>query len=641
MENAKRLFPVLILLAAFPCLLAAQKAPLDGGESATRVVKTGEGFELFQRITFPEVSGMLRYEVEIEQLAGDSFVPLERVQTESSEIEVSLKAGSYRYRVFAYNKMNLLDAQSDWQDFTVRAAVEPVAETYQPFYGLYYEMADPEGSITVRGRDLFPESEFAVVKQKGDFDWSGISLEGRKDVIVPARVSVGADHTTAVLDFARKQLKKGEYYIFVRNPGGLWTVLGGLRVAARKDADWTLSFGWSPMIAAFDYEKARYHEYSPFYGHEIDKQRLDRFNAKGAYLRLGWIPAKTTIGNFGLELNMLFLADREWAADSDDSSAGDRFWEMLTAGHLDVVYQKPDFFRKDLQLELRAGLGGGDDYVDRDNTGSDTGSEFPLFWNLGFSVQYFIWKNFYAEAGIDFLYATGPGYLMIHPVLGIGWQFGRWAEYKEVTNLLKQGEDPSVPVTGIPKNEITLSVGWAPVITLSDYTFTHTGTYWNGSSWVTHEEERTDLKTFNPAGAYLRAACLPYRWGNNKLGFEFAFFILDYYRRVKTENKAQRMVALMRGAQGNILYQRKLREDWQLNARLGAGIGHPYQEGDGVALTFNGGLSVQRFFVQGFYAEAGLDLIASSYVKTRWMLSPAIGIGWQFNRDAETGLRLK
>ncbi|MDR2182136.1 MAG: hypothetical protein LBN92_05590, partial [Treponema sp.] len=324
-----------------------------------------------------------------------------------------------------------------------------------------------------------------------------------------------------------------------------------------------------------------------------------------------------------------------WKADiDDDKSSVGRFSSMLNGGHIDVLCQRPDFFRKDLQLELRAGAGGGERYTDHDD---DMEGKIPLLLNFGFSLQYFIWKNWYAEAGIDFQYMTVVKNARIYPAIGMGWQFGRWAERKEVDRMLERGEDPSVPVTGIPENELTLSMGWSPVIRLSDYTTTRT--HWNEYGHYYEERKRSELERFNPAGAYLRAAYLPYRWGANKLGVEFSFFILDFpVRRTFDKNRA---LGLLRGAQFDVLYQRKLREEWQLNVRLGPGFGNPYLDETDVAFTFNTGFSVQRFFWRGLYAEAGLDLVASVYNRTRWVLNPAIGIGWQFNRDAETGLRLK
>jgi hypothetical protein len=620
MGTAKR-FLVVLAVVVFPYFLAAQ----DSGGSGSHVSKTDEGFLISQTISFPSVPNMLYYRVELEQIAGESLVPVDTIQTETNSVEVSLKAGLYRYRILAYNKMDLLDGVSDWREFEVLGAVEPAAETYQPFYGLYYEMSDTAGSVAVAGRDFFPESEFALVKQNTKFDWSDVNLEGRKDVIFPDHVTVSDDHNLAILSFNRKTLSPGEYLILIRNPGGLWTTLGQVRAGFRKDNDWTFSFGWSPMIAAFDREKARYYDYSAF----EDKPKLDLYNSRGAYIRFGWFPVKTRVGHFGLEANILFLADNNWVYKHDEPMIGEYF-TSISGGHLDIVYQNAPLAWRNWQVELRAGVGGGNEYDDTFEYEGDP----PLLLNFGLSVQYFIWKNLYAEAGMDFQYMTRVDHFMLRPAVGIGWQFGRWAEVVEVDRALKRGEDPSVPVTGIPKNEHTFSLGWSPMIPLFDYTYTD----WNGTEYA----EQADLAPFNPLGAYLRAGYLPHRWGDNKFGFEYALYILEHPNRDTYDEFKH--VDLLRYVQFGVLYQRRLPKDWQLNARFGIGIANPYDphaEDVEIPFALNFGLSVQRFLWKGLYAEAGLDFIVSYGRETHWIVNPGIGIGWQFNRDAETGLRLK
>jgi hypothetical protein len=622
----RRFFASLALAAVFPYFLAAQ----DSVESGTHVVKVDGEFLLAQTITFLPVPGMLYYNVEIEQFNGEVFVPLRTIRTELNQVEVALKAGSYRYRIFAYNRMNLLDGVSGWQEFQVLVAVEPIVEAYQPFYGLYYELADFPRSIIVRGRDFFPESEFALVRN-GTMDWSGVDLESRADVLFPDNVTVNDDRTAAALDFSLNKLRRGGYFVFTRNPGGLWTVLGQVRVGYRKNIDWTFSFGWSPMIAAFDRGKATYWDYDT----QEDKSHLDLFNPRGAYLRLGWFPVKTRIGNFGLELNAAFLADNYWVSGHDDPGVWEYFG-TISGGHLDIVYQKTLPSWKNWQFELRAGIGGGNPY---DDTYFDEFEDFPFLINAGFSTHYFIWKNLYAEAGIDFQHMPESNHFMILPALGMGWQFGRWAEVAEVDKALKRGEDPSVPVTDIPKDEITLSLGWSPMIPLFDYTYTD----WN---WVPGlglvEDKKADLQPFNPLGAYLRIAHLPHRWGDNKFGYEFTVYVLDHPNRETYDPPYNYLDIWRYGQQLGVLYQRRLPKDWQLNVRGGVGISNPYDphvdEVD-IPIGVNAGLSVQRFFRRGFYAEAGLDMVVSFGRKTHWMLNPGIGIGWQFNRDTETGFR--
>jgi hypothetical protein len=644
MAAVRRFLYSLVLIAVLPCFLSAQ----DDGESGTHVTKTDEGLELSQIIAFPAVPNTLYYEVEIEQLAGNVFVSVDTVRTESNSVELSLKAGSYRYRISSYNVMNLFEGRSNWQDFRVLPAEQPEAETYQPFYGFYYELADPSGSIVVTGQGFYEESEFALVENDGD--WSNINLDEHWGVLFPDQVTVSADHTRAEMSFIRKELKRGEYYIFIRNPGGLWTLLGQVRVGYRKNTDFTLSFGYSPMIALFDYTKAFKSEDSgwPSFIH-TEEEKLNRFNWRGAYVRFGWIPVKTRLGNFGFEANLEFLADKTWDASENE---GWNPFEFFSGGHFDLLYQK-EFFEK-WQLNVRIGAGGGEEYNEHDYSSGQTYEESyipSILLNFGVSAQYFIWKNLYAEAGINFQYMLGVEHFMIRPGIGLGWQFGRWSEYTEVTKAQRQGEDPSVPVTDIPKSEFILSLGWAPMIPVYGINYVekdHNASYSNPGS------DLTVLRPFNPLGAYFRAAYIPYRWGKNKLGVEWQLYILEHANRVEWTNEEDvfyRYLDIVSTSHIGILYQRALADPWQLSVRLGGGISNPYsiEEDDSssnnnnseveIPFSMGVGASVQYFFWHNLYAEAGLDFTMTFGRYTHSILRPTIGIGWQFNNNAETGLR--
>jgi hypothetical protein len=629
----QRFFAVLAFALVFPCFLAAQ----DSVESGSHVTKTAEGFRLSQTISFPPVPDALRYDVELEQRSGDQFVPFDTIQTETNSIDVSLRAGSYRYRIFSYNRMNLLDGMSDWQEFEVLAAVEPAMETYRPFYGLYYDMANPSGSLSVAGRDFFPDSEFALLRQEDiDYDWTNVNLEGRKDLIFPNNVTVNEDGTLAVLDFSRKSLRKGNYSIFARNPGGLWSVMGQVRVGFKNNTDYTLSFGFAPMIAAFDYDEETFHDEGE------EKPRLDFFNPQGAYLRFGGFPVKTKIGSFGLGTGVFFLFDNMWQNDQQNGYHDDDPWVFFTAIqslYVNLLYQKP-FAREGGLFELRAGAGLVSPYRNELNEMGEKIDVLVLFIEAGAGIQFFIWKNLYIAAGFDIGYTPlkdTSDRLMLWPNIGLGWQFGRWGEAAEVSAAVKRGEDPSVPVTETPKDEATFSLGWSPMIPFFDYNYTeieYTGPY------TYTETEYSDLDAFNPLGAYLRIAFLPHRRGDNKFGFEFAIYVLDHRNR-ETYDVPYNYIDLLRYVQFAALYQRRLPKDWQLNARLGAGISNPYDHDYVPPPALNLGLSFQRFFWRGFFAEAGFDFVVSFGEKTHWILNPGIGIGWQFNRDTETGLRPK
>ena len=638
METVKRRLLQCLLLFLFVTgtFLYAQ----NEGESNSYLVKTEDGLVIFQTIVFPSVPNTWFYEAEIEQREGTGFVPVQKLETKENQFDVSLKAGDYRYRITAFNKMGILEGRSDWQNFTVRPAVQPEADTYQPFYGLYFEVSETEGTITVTGSDFSSESEFALVNHKGKPDWSGKSLENQKKVIFPDKVEVNEDEV--ILSFGRKKIKTGNYDVLIRNPGGLWTVLGTVRAGNKNPVDWTFSAGYQPMFALFDIENA------------VDNniQTVDRFNPAGYYFRIGMIPLKTKFGNFGLEFHMNMLVNNrlkdEWANDSGSYS---RMFDPWESGTINILYQLVASER--WQHNARLGAGGGETYHSK-NSGDGNG-EVLIYFDLGYSAQYFIWKNLYAEAGIDLMYAhnfnMNHGHFMIRPSIGIGWQAGRWADWAEVAEGAARGEDYSVPVKDEPKPEFLLSLGWAPMIPLSG--IERFG--WDSTATPNAKLSSTEfIQPFNAGGANFRFAYIPYRWRKNKLGFEIEIGML-YHKNGKLIREYNPFDELMFG----LRYQRVLDDAWQLNVRAGMGLAsvYAYNKGmgeweyakNGTELGFKFGASAQYFFWRNLYVEGGIDLTlakthgypqhgVSNY--PRLYLKPGIAIGWQFSRDNETGLRL-
>jgi hypothetical protein len=81
-----------------------------------------------------------------------------------------------------------------------------------------------------------------------------------------------------------------------------------------------------------------------------------------------------------------------------------------------------------------------------------------------------------------------------------------------------------------------------------------------------------------------------------------------------------------------------------MNVRTGIGVSNAYDIKYGneyASFSVNAGVAAQYFFWKNLYAEAGLDFVFSLTKVTHSMLRPGLGIGWQFRRDNETGLRLK
>ncbi|MCL1928957.1 MAG: hypothetical protein FWG07_09235 [Treponema sp.] len=640
---------ILILLTGYSAF--AQ----DTEESTSYVTKTSEGFLIHQIIVFPAVSNTIRYEVEIEQQIGTGYVPVDRLETTENRFEVTLRAGNYRYRITAWNRMNLLEGRSEWQDFRVYPAVQPVLNTYQPFYGLYYEMEDTVGTLTVYGEDFFPESEFVLVHTAKNPDWSGITLEDHGRAFIPDKVTVNDNQAT--LHFGPGKLKKGTYDILARNPGGLWATLGEVKVGKKHQVDWTLSFGWAPTYALFDLDNAWYDKDDIFnYYEPVQYRELERFTPRSYYIRFGFIPVKTRFGNFGMEAQLDFIVDEfckyEWDRDPGGYS---QIFKAVRFGTINLLYQY--LLSERWQHNVRFGVGGGYSY--HGSQSDNAGDYLAIYYQLGYSAQYFFWKNLYAEAGIDLLlsHISKHNHFMIRPGIGIGWQAGRWAEWAEVAEGQRKGEDYSVPVSDRPRAEWLLSFGWSPMIPLAGY---------NRCGWVIDNSPNGTssydghemLGAFNPRGVNLRAAYIPLHWGDNKLGFEFEMSILDFPGRKKLDNTGG---LLFSEIVFGMRYQRVLNEDWQLNARAAFGMLPIYAfdtfPGDEMYYSdvinydfgFKFGVSAQYFFWKNAYVEGGLDF---GLVKTnrnhyrgvtddpRLSFRPSISIGWQFKRNTETGLKL-
>ena len=638
---------LLLMLALGTALFAQIPGDVQGDRSSSYITRTDEGYVAMQRIVFPSDPNALRYEVEIEQLSGAGYEPLQKLETTENWFEVSLRVGSYRYRVRSFNIINLPEGVSGWQDFTVRTAEIPSIETYQPYYGMYFEMKENYGTLTITGWDLGTESEYALVSHFRRPDWTGVPLEGRKDVIFPDQVIVSGN--SAILHFGPGKVKKGDYDVFVRNPGGLWDVLGRVRVGTQSWVDITLTGGWSANfpLGGFD---------------EITSPELKGIFYPGSYWRAAFIPIKTRLGNIGIEAQLNFIADE----NAGDNVFGTLDWMLHNFSFvtINILFQIPVSPRA--QHNVRFGAGIGNKY---DNTvADDLFKEISVYFDLGYSVQYFLWKNFFIDFNLDFIlshnFTNSKTHFIIRPGIGLGLQIGRWADWAQVAEGLKRGEDYSVPVTDKPKPEWVMSFGWAPMVPLSR---TIKFAAWDGSEY----NGTPTLKHFNPGGGSFRAAYIPFNWGNNKLGFEFELTMLYHPNNgILNDSGSFPMLRtffvffdLISEAMIGVRYQHVLAKNWELNLRAGLGLvpTYNYQDYGTSEIKHDGymiwpglklGAGVQFFYHKNAFVAANLDMVFTYTwdngtnldnleLGPRLYMKPGIALGWQFNRDKEKGTRLR
>jgi hypothetical protein len=102
---------------------------------------------------------------------------------------------------------------SRWAEFKVYNAVKP--EIYMPDDELEY-YNDKQGSkFEFNGKNIEPDAQVYFVNSKGEH-------------IFPSDIIRSGDGSSLLVAFDKNQLVEGEYEVFIVNPGGLETSMGGI-----------------------------------------------------------------------------------------------------------------------------------------------------------------------------------------------------------------------------------------------------------------------------------------------------------------------------------------------------------------------------------------------------------------------------
>jgi hypothetical protein len=204
------------------------------------------------------------------------------------------------------------------------------------------------------------------------------------------------------IQFNRQQLSAGNYELYIKDPGGLDTSLGGFRVTASNPITFTVSAGYAPLI--------------PLYGKS--------FNAApaGAYARFGVIPFERDWGSIGAELEPFwnFLGRFKDGYDAIGH---------ITGGHINLLYQR-ELPIRNLALNLRLGSGISSILDFHFTYGEGDSPSFSAWYGSiggGASVQWSPVTRFFLEAGLAynhiFTINDNPHHGYLRPVLGAGARF--------------------------------------------------------------------------------------------------------------------------------------------------------------------------------------------------------------------------
>jgi len=369
----------------------------ESPEEQNFYIDRSEGeLRFIQRLTWNEADYVLRYEVIVEKQEKDgTYRETERVSVEHNFVEFSLTAGRYRYRVDLYDLVDQLAASSEWREFDVIRALQPSLTIFNPRAFYIDDDENDVWEITLRGRNLLPDSEIYLVRD-------GSKIKPRRQIF---------EGESCRLIFSWESLVIGEYSIYVKNPGGLDTQSGPFIIANKKKFDFNFSLGYAPIVPLYGYLFKDSDVEAPFAGF---------FYPMGAAVKLNFFPLKRVWGNLGIEVSGSFASlkhERQYYSAE----------ALLLNTHIGFLYQKY-FSRKSYAVSAGLGFGAATlyDFYFTYPVGNQTEPVTTIIPSImeELSFMVFVRKPFFINAGIDVIqtFSTdkpAPGFIRPFILAGI------------------------------------------------------------------------------------------------------------------------------------------------------------------------------------------------------------------------------
>ena len=338
------------------------------------------------------------YQVIIQQQQVIGYVEVLRRNVIEPYTDVSLPAGEYRYKVLSFNILGMLDSESEWVNFMIIQIMQPDIFSFSP-ENFYFDRVT-QRMIVLEGVNLLVDSEIYLIRR----DASPEDEDG--GLMIPREIRRNELGESAQLLFDEESLAAGVYDIYVKNPGGLETLAGPFIISTLKPFDLNFSLGYSPLIKL--YSESAYFIDAPFIPVSFGT-------------RVSFLPLKMKMGYIGAELNI------NWdylKTEKEEFVTKINVVSILANG----LYQYW-FIKNALALNVRLGIGFGAilNYHFEYNTGASGDSFNALFFTTGLGVagEWFFYKQFFLELGMDYLHQTAPGVPLgfLRLMLSVGWQY--------------------------------------------------------------------------------------------------------------------------------------------------------------------------------------------------------------------------
>ncbi len=391
-ENAIELDNGTVMLEDGTIVYRDTLLPLEEKDYA--IQETDEGVIFIQTLSWPASENALRYEVVIEKQEDDgTWVSESTYETPEgiSEVEVSLFAGSYRYKVFVYNFLDLLEAESDWFEFDVFKAIQPHIADLTP--GLIYLDEVQTGIFNFNGTDAFENTLFYL------------ELPNEPSRTVFGEV-IEQDDDNYRVQFDMRRIDVGEYSFNAENPGGLKSVIEPFSVRFLKPYDLDVTFGYNVLYT---------------FSGDIPLYFGEEFYPFGLHAKVTYIPLKRNWGQIGAEFSA------HWFFMTNSFDVYDVSSHVLPTT-LNFVYQLP-IIKKRLILDTHVGVGA--TFLLNTKFTFNSGVESPSEYTLGLAasgglaIQYYILNRLYIELGTDYIatFYEGTFFHFVAPSISVGWQF--------------------------------------------------------------------------------------------------------------------------------------------------------------------------------------------------------------------------
>ncbi len=263
--KSKRFFTVKLLVFLFCLFYGAGVAPLFA-----------QNFK--QTLQWSADPNVLEYKVEIQDSTGKI---INSVTTENNSISLSLKEGSYKYKITAYDLLGREAVSTNWISFEVVVAKQPAIEHTKNLEALQEDGKTLEINLDVDDVTADTVAELVNIA-------SGAKIRGKLVLAAAAgapAVGLSASETHKATKARFTDVPEGNWKLVITNPSGLSTeseafevkdVIKEERIAKQKAEEERLAREKAEEEARIAREKAEREEAERIDAEKAEQERLAR-----------------------------------------------------------------------------------------------------------------------------------------------------------------------------------------------------------------------------------------------------------------------------------------------------------------------------------------------------------------------------